>query len=409
MSLGAIDFGLIVDGSVVMIENIVRHIAARRAVSAAAGRMSDRELQGVILEAGHEVPAPDRLRRGHHHHRVSADPHAAGSGGEDVPADGPDRDLRPGWLAGSLVHPDAGVGKPLLAPGRQGGETWLIRQAKRLYRPALRARPCGIRGSSGALRRDAVRRQRRRGADHGVGVHPRLDEGSIAIQAWRLPSVSLEESIRNTTMIEKVLKRFPEVTTVVSRTGRPEIATDPMGVETSDIYVMLKPHDEWRTAQTKEGLIEAFDEALEESVPGTSSAISQPIELRVQELIAGVRSDVAIIIFGEDLRVLLKRLGDEVVRGRLRGPRGCRHEGRADGRAALSPRSSSIARRSRDTASTRPRCSIRSPPSVARSSARSSKGSAASSCRCASPRKTARTSTASGRSASPIRGAASFP
>ncbi len=142
---------------------------------------------------------------------------------------------------------------------------------------------------------------------------PRLDEGTIAIQAWRLPSVSLEESIRNTTMIEKVLKRFPEVTTVVSRTGRPEIATDPMGVETSDIYVMLKPHDEWRTAQTKEDLIQAFDEALEESVPGTVFSYSQPIELRVQELIAGVRSDVAITIFGEDLD-MLKRLGNEVVR-----------------------------------------------------------------------------------------------
>jgi cobalt-zinc-cadmium resistance protein CzcA len=123
----------------------------------------------------------------------------------------------------------------------------------------------------------------------------------------------LEESVKNTTAIERVLRRFPEVVTVVSRTGRPEIATDPMGVESSDIYVILKPHEEWTTARTREGLIAAFQEALEASVPGTRFSYSQPIELRVQELIAGVRSDVAITIFGEDLEVL-KRLGDEVAR-----------------------------------------------------------------------------------------------
>ena len=125
--------------------------------------------------------------------------------------------------------------------------------------------------------------------------------------------MSLEESVRNTTMIERVLKRFPEVVTIVSRTGRAEIATDPMGVEISDIYAILKPHEQWQTAETREGLITAFNTALTEAVPGTQFSYSQPIELRVQELIAGVRSDVAITIFGEDLD-MLKDLGNRVVR-----------------------------------------------------------------------------------------------
>src|SRR5690606_10524665 len=114
-------------------------------------------------------------------------------------------------------------------------------------------------------------------------------------------------------MIEKVLKKFPEVKTVVSRTGRAESATDPMGVEISDIYVILNPKKEWTTAGTKAGLIEKMNEELEKAVPGTSFSYSQPIELRVQELIAGVRSDVAINIYGDDLE-RLKSLGDEVVR-----------------------------------------------------------------------------------------------
>jgi len=147
----------------------------------------------------------------------------------------------------------------------------------------------------------------------GAEFIPRLDEGSIALQAWRLPSVALSESLSSTTAIERVLKRFPEVETVVSKTGRAEIATDPMGIETSDILVMLKPKEQWTTAKTKEALIAAMDEALTENVPGNVFSYSQPIELRVQELIAGVRSDVAINLYGEDLK-LLKRKAEEIAR-----------------------------------------------------------------------------------------------
>lgn len=147
----------------------------------------------------------------------------------------------------------------------------------------------------------------------GAEFIPRLDEGTIAVQAWRLPSVALSQSVNSTTLIEKVLKKFPEVESVVSRTGRAEIATDPMGVEISDIYVMLKPHAEWTTADTREGLIEKFNEALAEQVPGNIFSYSQPIELRMQELIAGVRSDVAITLFGEDLDILREK-AEQMVR-----------------------------------------------------------------------------------------------
>ena len=99
-----------------------------------------------------------------------------------------------------------------------------------------------------------------------------------------------------------MLKRFPEVTTVVSKTGRAEIATDPMGVEISDIFVMLKPHDEWTTADTPRGADRrASTRRSRSEVPGTIFSYSQPIELRVSELIAGVRSDVALKIYGDDL------------------------------------------------------------------------------------------------------------
>ena len=136
----------------------------------------------------------------------------------------------------------------------------------------------------------------------GAEFIPKLDEGSLAVQVWRLPSVSVDEAARQSGTLERVLlEEFAsEVDTVISKTGRPEIATDPMGVEMSDVFVMLKPHHEWRY-ESKVELIEAMERTLNERVPGAAFGFSQPIELRVSELISGVRSDIAINIFGEDL------------------------------------------------------------------------------------------------------------
>jgi cobalt-zinc-cadmium resistance protein CzcA len=311
MSLGAIDFGLIVDGSVVMVENIVRHVAERGKRHGTRSRMTAEEMRGVVLESGREVLRPIFFAVG-----IIIIVYLPILTLEGVEG----KMFQPMALTvvfalvGSLVLSFTLM--PVLASfflrgGVREEETWLVRHAKRLYKPLLdRAmdRPIATSGVAAALFSVSVLLASFMGAE----FIPRLDEGAIALQAWRLPSVSLEESVRNTTMIEKVLRRFPEVVTVVSRTGRAEIATDPMGVEISDIYVILKPHEEWQTAGSREGLIDAVNEALVKTVPGTQFSYSQPIELRVQELIAGVRSDVAITIFGEDLETL-EQLGQQVV------------------------------------------------------------------------------------------------
>src|SRR5690606_2207828 len=125
--------------------------------------------------------------------------------------------------------------------------------------------------------------------------------------------VSLEESVEGSGRLERVLHEFPEVTTVVSKTGRPEIATDPMGVELTDVIVMLKPEDEWTTATTREGLVARMQARLSEALPGMGFSFSQPIELRTAELVSGARSDVAITIYGDDLGQL-ERLSAEVQR-----------------------------------------------------------------------------------------------
>jgi len=143
----------------------------------------------------------------------------------------------------------------------------------------------------------------------GSEFMPELDEGAIEINVLRLPSVSLKESVELSTLIEKTLMKYPEVETVVSETGRAEIATDPMGQESSDVLVMLKPKKSWQTAKTKEGLIKRMEEDLEK-IPGMRYSFSQPIELRVSELIAGVRSDIAIKLFGEDFEVLKSKAED---------------------------------------------------------------------------------------------------
>lgn len=138
----------------------------------------------------------------------------------------------------------------------------------------------------------------------GAEFIPRLDEGSLAVQIQQLPSVSLTQSIKTTTQAEQVLLSFPEVTKIVAKIGRAEIATDPMGVDQVDVYVALKPPSAWTSAATREELVTKMSEALEKQIPYAVFSFSQPIELRTSELIAGVRSDIAIKVFGEDMDTL---------------------------------------------------------------------------------------------------------
>ena len=298
MSLGAIDFGLIVDGSVVMVENILRRLAgrtldpaARRDAIGAAAREVGRPILfavGIILIVYLPILTLGGLEG---------------------------KMFRPmAWtvvfaIAGSLLV--ALIVVPVLCTlflrgTVREGETWILRMAHRAYRPLLRRAMAGPRitaAIAAAVFLAAL------GAAGFLGAEfvPRLDEGDIVIQASRLPSVALSESLRSTTAIEIVLRDFPEVRTVVSRSGSPEVATDVMGLDLSDVFVILEPRSRWRDGMTRDRLVEAMHEALEAGVPGTVVSFTQPIEMRFNELVAGAKSDLAIKLFGDDLEVLARK------------------------------------------------------------------------------------------------------
>ncbi|KAA3602826.1 MAG: AcrB/AcrD/AcrF family protein [Calditrichaeota bacterium] len=146
----------------------------------------------------------------------------------------------------------------------------------------------------------------------GTEFVPPLEEGSIAVQAFRLPSISTKGSVEICNLIEKRIKEIPEITTVVSRTGRAEVATDPMLPSISDIYVMMKPLEEWREGYTKKMIVNEMREKLEE-IPGVLYSFSQPIALRVDELISGVKSQLAVKIFGEDSEVM-NEIAEQIIK-----------------------------------------------------------------------------------------------
>ena len=138
----------------------------------------------------------------------------------------------------------------------------------------------------------------------GKEFMPVLQEGTLTIQPVRLPSISLEESVGIEKKFQKVLFGFPEVKSVVSKIGAAEIANDPMGPELSDPIINLTPRSEWKTAKGQDALMDKMRQRLEASLPGIGFNFTQPIALRVDELISGVKSQVAVKIFGEDLEIL---------------------------------------------------------------------------------------------------------
>lgn len=140
----------------------------------------------------------------------------------------------------------------------------------------------------------------------GADFLPRIEEGDAVVTIRRAPSIGLEEARRLDLETEKVLKRFPEVVTTLAFTGRAELAFDPVGLDNTDIFTRLKPESEWVTGKNLDELSEAFKTAIEREVPGTFVSVSQPIEDRTNELISGSRADVAVQIFGEDLDSLVQ-------------------------------------------------------------------------------------------------------
>ena len=144
----------------------------------------------------------------------------------------------------------------------------------------------------------------------GTEFLPSMDEGSIVVQPFQIPSVSLTQSLDTVARIEAAIMELPEVVHVVSRTGRSDISSDPMGVGESDTYVILRPRSEWTTAKTKAGLVDAIRQKLVE-IPGVEFGYTQPIQMRVDELLSGVKSQIAVKVFGDDLHELAV-VGEEI-------------------------------------------------------------------------------------------------
>jgi heavy metal efflux system protein len=297
MSLGAIDFGLIVDGAVVMVDNILRALARRHREDGGGPALE------TVRAAAHQVARP--VVFGVAIIILVYLPILALRGIEG-------KMFRPMALtvvfalAASLLCALTLVPAlaSLLLPGARPREPLLYRWCRRLYRPALDA-ALARRGVTFACAAAVFVASLALAPFLGAEFIPTLDEGAVAMHIQRLPSISLETSNEVSLMAESVIREefAPEVETVVSRTGRPEVALDPMGVETGDTFIMLRPKDEWRFAD-KEELVEAMHDALEKQIPGAKFAFTQPIELRFAELVAGVRSDVAVHVYGDDLELL---------------------------------------------------------------------------------------------------------
>jgi heavy metal efflux system protein len=321
LSLGAIDFGMVVDSSVVMIENCVRRLSVVRGPSSVAnsnmdlatdhGPRTTNHLQ-IIRDAAVEVRKPTLF--GELIILIVYLPILTLEGIEG-------KLFRP--MALTVVFALMGsmilsltlmpVLASLLLPKRiSEREPILLRIAKALYIPILH---WTMRHKAAVLIFGATISAVAFGVvapNLGAEFIPRLSEGAMALGTVRLAGTSLEESIATNTQVEKVLlKAFPdEINHVWSRAGTAEVATDPMGVELTDVFITLKPRNQWTKATTQEDLRVLIDRELR-SIPGLKFAFSQPIEMRINEMAAGLRADLAVKLFGDDLNVL-KTKGEEI-------------------------------------------------------------------------------------------------
>jgi len=310
ISLGAIDFGLVVDGAIILVENAIRRMGERRAQ---LGRtLTDEERQEVVIASSIEVRSATTF--GEAIIALVYVPIIALGGTEG-------RMFRPMALTVLFALGSAFVLSltvvPALASWALSRDTVdthspVLRLADRLYVPALAWAtrwPRLVGGATVAIFAVSLTL----GARMGKEFLPKLDEGTAVLAMVRLPSVSLEQSLEQSRRLEKTLLTFPEVTSVVCRTGRAEIAVDPMGINMTDVYVMLKPREEWTTARDREGLVEAFDKKISVEVPGAGFGFTQPIEMNTNDLLAGIESDLAIHLYGHDL-TLLRQNADRMVR-----------------------------------------------------------------------------------------------
>ena len=300
MSLGAIDFGMIVDSSVIMVENCVRRLSHEGGT---------RPKLDIVRDAAVEVRKPTMF--GELIIAIVYLPILALQGTEG-------KLFRPmaltvifalfGSMVLSLTLMPVLVSMGLSSKIKEK-EVWLVRALKHAFTPALDAvirRP----GLATLLALALVGVSIPVALNLGGEFMPRLNEGDLLIEAVRIPSASLEGAVPMSTQIENILKKFQEVRMVYCKTGRPEIANDVMGVHQTDVWTMLKPQQDWRPGLTRDQLIEEMDKELSENVPGVKFGFSQPIEMRVNELVAGVKSDVAALIAGPELEVLRQKAAE---------------------------------------------------------------------------------------------------
>lgn len=303
MSLGAVDFGMIVDGSVVMVENTVRRLQNsdgendRRAIvrSATAEVMRSITFGVAIIIAVYLPIFTLQGLEGRMFHPMAITVCTA--------------------LAGSLLLALFAVPTAcsyLLKTGRakrQAKKDWFARVQERYTRSldfALRHRaPMVV--SAALLIAAAAFSLRYIGSE----FMPKLDEGSIVVTTHKLPGISLDESLYLGDRVEKVIRSFPEVTKVVTKLGRPDRATEAMGIEESDSYLTLAAKDKWRCCRSKDDLIEKMTAALSK-VPGAAFVFTQPMEMRMDEVVTGIRGDLALKIYGEDVDTL-DRLATQAV------------------------------------------------------------------------------------------------
>jgi cobalt-zinc-cadmium resistance protein CzcA len=307
MSLGAIDFGMIVDGAVVMMENSVHRLEEN------AGQESTLE---SVRRAAHEVARPMTFAVAIIIAVYLPILFLQGLEG---------RMFRPmaitvcAALMGSLLLALTMI--PVLASfsfckgvlpsmGRGGAQRWMERLNcgySRLLAWLIDHRSLTV-GSAVVALAVAL------GSLFFIGTEfmPRLDEGSILVETRKLPGVSLTDSIEISKRIEQRLRAFPEVADVVIKIGRPDFATEAMGINEGDTYLQLRPINTWKRFHTKEDLIVALDKELA-TVPGIAYDFTQPMAMRVDETVSGVKADLAIKIFGDDFPTL-DALGQQVLR-----------------------------------------------------------------------------------------------
>ncbi|MDQ5870989.1 MAG: CusA/CzcA family heavy metal efflux RND transporter [Acidobacteriota bacterium] len=301
LSLGALDFGIIVDGAVVVVENCIRRLgeeqhrlgrtltsAERLSVTFEASSESRRAIlfgQLIIIVVYVPILALSGIE-GKMFHPMAFTVIAALLGAMIL----------------SITFVPAAVA--LFLTGRiSEKENFLMRQAKRLYTPALswalRRRALVVAGAAALIVLTGVVASRM-----GSEFLPSLDEGDQLVHALRIPGTSLTQAVQMQHVLEKRLTEFPEVAYVFAKIGTAEIATDPMPPSVADVYVMMKPRREWpNPSRTKADLIRTLESELRK-VPGNNYEFTQPIQMRFNELIAGVRADVAVKIFGDDMTVL---------------------------------------------------------------------------------------------------------